>query len=396
MTISVRELRFSLIWLKHLSAQAPLTPLEDREMFKAEFEKARDAAQESPWSPPWRLGREQSFWEYYLYKYKDSPRRLAGALINKHKAWENLLPLRLRSFGRIKISQELAWLAGCPVYIEGYRYSHAIAVVINISIRESNGLPVEEVVDRTIRLRQQENLFKAEWPGAGPASRLSLTELGHTALDRLGSVGQVGEQDDWQPDSFASPFTLATFIDAKGADPFMDPALINEPAYGEFYRALDGLCSGAPEWRLYEPFGENLLLKKTTVPKPPSAPRPPGHIMRGTEAGRAVWFPKYFGEHFHGQERERPVLGSYHRRLTLSSLQVEGLITFLQRGQGFLKSGKMPVDLATRMGWVCQLLGQLYGARGTYRSSSAYEQIDSRKNFINSIRTSLKMNELYA
>jgi hypothetical protein len=117
--------------------------------------------------------------------------------------------------------------------------------------------------------------------------------------------------------------------------------------------------------------------------------------MRGTQTGRAVWFPKYFAEHFDGNERERPVLGSYHRRLTLLSLQVESLITLLQRGQGFMKSANAPVDLSDRIRWACQLLGQLYGARGTYRSSSAYEQIETRKHFINYIRTGLKMKELY-
>jgi hypothetical protein len=136
-------------------------------------------------------------------------------------------------------------------------------------------------------------------------------------------------------------------------------------------------------------------LKKTLVPMPPRTEPPEGHVLRSPDTGRAVWFPKYFTEHFQGQEQDRPVLGSYHRRLTLSSLQVESLITFLQRNQGFFKSGTMDGGLSSRMEWACKILGKLYGARGTYRSFSANEQIETRVDFVNAIRKGLGLKELH-
>ena len=394
MAISIRELRFSLIWLKALTAATPPAKLEDSETFKTEFQKAKAADSNSPWSPPWELGREQSYWEYYFYKYKKGRKRLANKLITRHKAWENLIPLRLRSLAKLKPGTEPDWLKRLPVYLEAYCYSHAVGVIINFTIRDDKGIPVEEMVDRSLRLRMQ-NWFEATWSTGEKSSNLALSDLAVEALDRVAAVGFKSDNTDWLLDDFASPFSIATVIDATGTDPFADSEQLKESSYGAFVRALDGLCNGSPDWRQQNAAAENLLLKKTLVPLPPRNPPPAGHVLRATETGRAVWFPKYFSEHFQGVEQDRPVLGSYHRRLTLSSLQVESLITFLQRNQGFFKSGKMNADLETRMDLVCQMLGKLYGARGTYRSDSAYGQIATRKDFVNSIRKGFNKGELH-
>ena len=394
MPILIRDLRFSLIWLKALTPATPAVKLEDSETFKTEFEQAKAANANSPWSPPWNLGREQSYWEYYLYKYKKGPKRVANNFITRHKAWENLLPLRLRSLAKLKTGTEADWLKALPVYIEAYCYSHAVAVIISFTIRDDKGLPVEEVIDRSVRLRMQ-NWFEAKWSTGETSSKSALSDVAIGALDRVAAVGFKSDKTDWLLDDFASPFSIATVIDATGTDPFADSENLKESSYGAFVQALDGLCSGSPDWRQQNAGGDNLLLKRTLVPHPPRNTPPAGHVLRATETGRAVWFPKYFTEHFQGLERDRPVLGSYHRRLTLSSLQVESLITFLQRNQGFFKSGKMNADLEARMVWACEILGRLYGGRGTYRSDSAYGQIATRKDFVNSIRKGFNMEELH-
>jgi hypothetical protein len=391
MPILIRDLRFSLIWLNALTPATPLAKLENPEAFKTEFDNAKAANSNSPWSPPWKLGREQSYWEYYLYKYKKGPKRLANNFITRHKAWENLLPLRLRTLAKLKTGPEAEAL---PVYIEAYCYSHAVAVIINFRIRDDKGIPVEEMVDRSIRLRMK-NWFEAKWSIGDTSSKLALSDVALEGLDRVAEAGFKSDKTDWLLDDFASPFSIATVIDATGTDPFAETENLKESSYGAFVQALDGLCSGSPDWRQQNTAGDNLLLKRTLVPLPPRNPPPAGHVLRATETGRAVWFPKYFTEHFQGLERDRPVLGSYHRRLTLSSLQVESLITFLQRNQGFFKSGKMNADLEARMVWACEILGRLYGARGTYRSGSAYGQIATREGFVNSIRKGFHMDELH-
>jgi hypothetical protein len=282
--------------------------------------------------------------------------------------WEYLLPLRLRLLGKITTVKQPEWLEKCRVNIEGFRYPHAVAVVVNLAVREDQGIALGEMVDRTVGLRQQEKWFEASW-------------LGHGKID-------------WQADQYASPFAIATVIDATGASPFTEAKNVKEDP--DFYHILDGLCGGSQDWRLEKPFGADLGIKSTVTPSPPVHPPPPGHVLRAVKTGRAIWFPKYFTEHFGGQERERPVLGSYHRRLTLLCLQVESLITLLQRNQGFFKSGKMTDDMADRNAWACQILGQLYGGKGTYRSFSAKRQIETREDFVNSIRQDLKMKKLYS
>lgn len=394
MPILIRELRFSLIWLQALSTSTPAAAIEDSETFKTEFEKAKDETSNSPWSPPWKLGREQSYWEYYLYKYKKGPTRLANNLITKHTAWENLLPLRLRSLAKIRTSKEVQWLTGLPVYIEAYCYAHAVAVIINLAIKDNQGIPVDELVDRSVQLRLK-TWFEVTWPTGKTFSKLSLADVAGQALQHVAGVGFHSDKTQRLVDDYANPFSIATVIDATSTDPFAKYDELKEASYGGFVRALDGLCNGSTDWRLQDASGSNLLLKRTLVPMPPRSQPPPGHVLRATDAGRAVWFPKYFAEHFQGQEKVRPVLGSYHRRLTLSSLQVEGLITFLQRNQGLFKSGKLNVDLQNRMRWACQILGKLYGARGTYRSDSAKEQIETRVSFVNSIRKGFNMQELH-
>jgi hypothetical protein len=383
-----------LIWLKPLTPATPLAALENPEAFKTEFDKAKAANSSSPWSPPWKLGREQSYWEYYLYKYKKGPKRLANNFITRHKAWENLLPLRLRSLAKLKTGTEADWLKALSIYIEGYCYSHAVAVVINFTIRDDKGIPVEEMVDRSVLLRMK-NWFEVKWSTGETSSKLTLSDVADKALEQVAAVGFKSDKTDWLLDDFASPFSIATVIDATGTDPFAETENLKESSYGAFVWALDGLCSGSPDWRQQNTAGDNLLLKRTLVPLPPRNPPPVGHVLRATETGRAVWFPKYFTEHFQGLEQDRPVLGSYHRRLTLSSLQVESLITFLQRNQGFFKSGKMNADLEARMVWACEILGRLYGARGTYRSDSAYGQIITREDFVNSIRKGFNMEGLH-
>jgi len=394
MAISIRELRFSLIWVKALTPATLPAKLEDSETFKTEFQKAKAANSNSPWSPPWKLGREQSYWEYYLYKYRKGPKRLANNFITRHKAWENLIPLRLRSLAKLKTGAEADWLKRLPVYLEAYCYSHAVGVIINFTIRDDKGIPVEEAIDRSVSLRMK-NWFEATWSTGEQSSKLTLSNVAVEALDRVAAVGFKSDKTDWSLDDFASPFSIATVIDATGTDPFAETENLKESSYGAFVGALDGLCTGSPDWRQQNTAAENLLLKRTLVPQPPRNPPPVGHVFRATETGRAVWFPKYFSEHFQGLEQDRPVLGSYHRRLTLSSLQVESLISFLQRNQGFFKSGKMNADLEARMVWACEILGRLYGARGTYRSDSAFGQIATRNDFVNSIRKGFNMGELH-
>ncbi|HEX5883941.1 MAG TPA: hypothetical protein VFY67_05305 [Pyrinomonadaceae bacterium] len=394
MPLSIRQLRLSLIWMKSLSPATPVASLENPETFKTAFEKAKDAKSNSPWLPPWKLGREQSYWEYYLYKYKPTPKRVAANSITRHTAWENLLPLRLRALAKLKAAKEVEWLTRLPVYIEAYCYAHAVAAIIHLTIRDDKGIPVEELVDKTVRLRL-EKWLEGKWSTGDTFSKLSLPDVAVKALDHVAAIGFASDKTEWLLDDYASPFSIATVIDASGSDLFGKYEELKEPAYGSFVRALNGLCNGSPNWRLQDISGSDLLLKKKSALLPPGDPPPPGHVLRATESGRAVWFPKYFAEHFQGQESDRPVLGSYHRRLTLSSLQVESLITFLQRNQGFFKSGKMNADLDARMRWACQILGKLYGGRGTYRSYSANEQIDTRASFINSIRKGFKMKELH-
>jgi len=380
--------------MKALSPATPAATLEHPDTFKTEFDKAKDEKSNSPWSPPWKLGREQSYWEYYLYQYKVGPKRLAANLITRHMAWENLLPLRLRSLAKLRTSKDVQWLPGMPAYIEAYCYAHAVAVMINLRIKDEKGIPVEELVDRTVRLRL-EKWFEGTWSTGNTFSKLALPDIAVKALDHVAAIGFGSDKTEWLLDDYASPFSIATVIDATGTDPFTKYEELKETSYGSLVRALNGLCSGSPNWRLQDISGSDLLLKRKSALLPPGDPPPPGHVLRATENGRAVWFPKFFGEHFQGQERDRPVLGSYHRRLTLSSLQVESLITFLQRNQGFFKSGKMNADLEARMRWACQILGKLYGARGTYRSYSANEQIETRAGFVNSIRKGFKMKELH-
>ena len=394
MSISIRECRLSLIWLKALSTHTPVTALEDSQTYKAAFEKARDSGSDSLWSPPWKFGREQSFWEYYLYKYKDKPLRVANAVINDNMAWEYLLPLRLRFLGKVTTVKQPEWLRRSSVSIEGYHYPHAVAVVINLTLREDKGMALGEMVDRLVGLRQQEKWFEAAWLGKEKPAPLRLPDIAVGALSQLGKVIYEDGKIEWQNDKYASPLSIATVINATGASPFTEAKDVQEDP--DFYHALDGLCSGSKDWRQEKPFGADLGLKRTATPAPPFNPPPPGHVLRAAGTGRAIWFPKYFSEHFNGQERERPVLGSYHRRLTLLSLQVESLITLLQRTQGYFKEGTMSDDLAERTNWACRILGQLYGGKGTYQSFSAKEQIKTRADLVNTFRKGLQMKELYS
>lgn len=379
--LRVRDFRLSLIWtetqLRLLDDgrehAVPLSFLGDRDSYEARFDSMLAGAPDPMGlRPPWHQIDGGFFWFYYLGETQGKGAK-AGE-IKGRQAWRSLVPFR----SRIWVDVEEAWRPD-RVFAEAFLYPHGMAVAFSAELR--GDLPIFDAVKKAYGLRREAKV-EFQWGEAKSGEPMKLDAFGREALSALrqailGPGGIAGAQ--------ASPFSVATIVNATGLDPAALATPIEEE--GEVHRALQALSTWSPSWEkdTLTPLAEAGLPLRSTAPR--------GHFLFGSRRGRAVWFPGLYA----APETSPRSLGCYHRNLLLASAQVESLAGLALEIDRARQSGTIlvggPRECAKR---AVGHLGRLYG-RESYGSWSPRFQIDQNgyREPINRLRDYFQQPELH-
>ena len=355
MTITVKELRLSLVWTKSFSKAEWMPYLADSHRYKSEFKLARQ--QKGDWLLPWQPGEWQHFWQYYLHTSED------GDLdkVDASTAWDYLVPLRAPT--RAQVGHLPA--AVKRVSLEGFCFPHSVGVIATLFLPFEKPLSLAEAVEQAVRARHYK-MYGVTWQDDDKKSHGSLQGLANELIDRLHARVLGGTPRGLD---LSEPITIATVIDAN--DVWSDAAAKEVAAID---RALYGLCVLKPGWKRGSM--KDLVVHGREPLDPDLVPN--ANRLYTVKLGRAVWVPSHFSEMFGGYEdptyrvRVR-VLGCYHRNLSLATLQTRGLIHVARRAHEFLAE-KSPISLlisnSTRN--AVEILNKLHlGDMQTYRTWSA-------------------------
>ncbi len=352
----VREVRLSLLWT-YTPPFDSTTRLTDRKGYSQAFKDARTG--KSPFRLPWIPGRRHHFWEFYLEK---SPLKF----VDTNVARRHLMPLRLKHVAGLDAS-----LPGVTCNVEGYAFPHGIGVIVNLYVRES--MRLDKMVDRLYEVRGTQ--YQVHWPPDSDATigKISPEQLAFVAIDQL----RKRTVDNTPAESFGNPFSIATIVEAEGAE-------LSETSR-QLHQILHGLCSGNKFWRhdKLPPLHSNCLRIQTE-----HVDTVPATVLYGLKDSRALWFPQYFRDVRGDEVGKIRTLGCYHRNLVLASLQTKNLIGLMRRGADWLnREGPIPGTMDTLPRHAAGILGRLYGgAKESYRTCSVLRQIDRYKHDVNQIR----------
>ena len=363
----VRKLRLSLIWMDIFPTDDSDFWIERHSQYTQDFNVAMSTIPDKALNLPWTEHQNQRFWQDYF-----ETRKLEN--INEKKAWRCLMPLRYSPFVKVDTAEK----PGHRVVAEGFYYPHGVAVIITFFI--DNDLLLESMVDAAVEARN--NQYNVTWLRLEQEiqERLPLKKLADNFFEHM--RGTMFSKTDLSTLPLNDPFTIATVINAK--EPLQDIMANNE-----LHKSLEGLCTLHNLWEKNQlhPLNEstNFQLK---------VPSPKSHVVYGLKRSRAIWFPGYFEKH--SKDRKIRILGSYHRNLTLVSLQVESLAALIQYIAGLLRQGKgLSPELEYLSKHAVETLGRLYAGAHTYRTWSAHMQISQHRDAINKVRDHFGLRELY-
>lgn len=179
------------------------------------------------------------------------------------------------------------------------------------------------------------------------------------------------------------PYAIATIVDAENVQ------LTGKPEkFGVIHRSLDSICTFNNRWR-----SANILRIKDASLKTKGWNKHDTLYARGR--GRAVWLPEYFRQHHqYGECKSIRYIGYYHRNLTLATMQMAYLSSFLKKLhdkkiQQQIRLTGVEQDLARQAaGAVARLYGGCKDSyKYSYMSSSLPKQIHPVKKEINAIRS---------
>lgn len=311
---------------------------------------------DAPASLPWDRGEgdRSYFWKFYL---EGAPDRIAA-----QEAARRFVPLRRRLVppGALTAISDPARpapkLSLSELRLEAFYYPHGVGLVT--TARLSGDGTLDEAVQAVQDLRS------SRFRGFSCAGGAAVDDRGRTleqiaerclidlAEEVLGGPLPAGRMDP--------PFTVVTLL--QGRDLPVEKSVEGDQ---DLQRALNGLVTGLREWRLIEA----PPLEECSIPLRSS---PASHLLYGRDRGRAVWFPAPMVD-----RARRRTLGCYHRNLTMVSLQTASLLALAGAAADYLeRPNGLPAAFADPARRAADLLGRLYGGKGTYRSGSALKQID--------------------
>lgn len=359
--ITIQQIHLSFVWTESIPVVLSVAGrnlnmgfLGQRQLYGAKFDEAqtRNGDFEPPWIPQTHANRDY-FWYYYLDKH--SPDEISG-----DDAWRQIIPLRVELPMRVR----LAGLAGGKI-IEAFHYPHGVGFILNLILKPN--LALTETVDYAIHARR-ERCYQVKWEGKTP-QRLTLDELATSALYYLRrQVTGVGTRHENSADK---PFTIATIVSGAMERPIPLQPVAN---HGEIHLALQGLSTFSPTW-----CEETTRLPALKDCVASVKAMPDDHVVYGFEQHRVVWFPK----HFMNRSSKHHTLSSYHRNLTMLTLQTDMLNHLMALFVSHLEEGTpAPPALYNLVENGASIVSRLHGGvEDTYQSWSARTQIESGNAF---------------
>lgn len=324
--------------------------------FQAALDGAPGADDAEEVSLPWRRGSgsRNYFWKFYLESSPDG--------VSAQEARRRFVPLR-RSLAPPAVLRpvpeprlEAVKLRPTELRLEAFYYPHAVATTT--TVRLSGEASLEEAVDALNTVRSAR--FRLSGSGGGAAADVPGRKLEEIADLRLAELVEELTGAPLPPGRLAHPFSVVTVLQGQGVP-------VNAKAGDDpmLQRALNGLVTGLKDWKL--------------IPAPPLEecqielrPSPASHLLYGRDRARAVWFPAPMVD-----RDRRSTLGCYHRNLTMASLQTASLLALAGMAAAHLASpAGLPAALVDPARRAADILGRLYGGKGTYRSASVAKQID--------------------
>jgi len=359
----IERLSLSFIWTRTFfnffqgkaAAHYPYSFFARSSTYKPKFKELRSTEYDAEGlSLPWKRIHANWFWKHYFQGTQ--PRNVSP---NKARS-EYLIPFRKRV--KADISTPLL-MTRKAVTLEGFFYTHGVAAVITVRVRDCASL--EEAVKRALQARRSASCYEVKWSD-GSEGDYSLGALAEHLLvsfckDALGPGGEEGK-------SFKGdhPFSIATVI--QGGSGYR-----NQPVEqgNEIHKALEALATWNESWPSANP--PKLENRKLHIKKPQD-----NHYLYGDQQGRTVWFPVLFTPRDEGFEIH--ALGWYHRNLVLASLQTASLGAFLTHTADQLKTGP---DIANpQKHWAryaISALDRLSQGQSTYRTWSTRVQIEQNE-----------------
>ena len=355
---TIRRLSLSFVWTRTLfnlcqgpaAAHYPYGFFAKISSYKAKFKALRSAEYDAEGlSLPWKRTHANWFWKHYFHENQPWD-------LSPNRAWSTyLVPFRKR----VKADIATPWLmTKRAVTLEGFFYTHGVAAVITVRVRDCASL--EEGVKRALQVRYSGS-YKVKW-GDGSEGSYSLSALAEHLLDSL-CKDALGPGEGKGRGFSGDPFSIATVI--QGGSEYKDRPLEQGD---QVHKALEALVTWNESWPSANPpeLGDKRLLIKG---------QRANHCLYADRQGRVVWFPGLFTPAEDGSKRY--ALGWYHRNLVLASLQTASLGAFLAHTANRLKTG---ADIANpHRHWAryaIDALDRLSQGQNTYRTWSTRAQIE--------------------
>jgi hypothetical protein len=372
---NIKELRCSLIWISSLSKK---NKLANQKCYFKEFNSAAEG--KAGWSLPWLAKPRIDFWKNYLEikSLLSNSSEQNKYVLSYPKAIGCIVPLRgKKGLGKIKLEHKVP-NEKVSSGIEGFVYPHGVSCIITLHWRSQVGLPLQEIVDRLIILRNT----KFSCSISTSTKSQTLKDISCDALSYLSSEIDGGKLLNVQPD----PFSIVTVVEAENAP------LKSEPVEdGLFHFALDALCSKMPasNWDWRNDANPVSLEKALLTTKGQDG------VLYARGRGRVVWLPRYFRQHCLTPRTQTPgehkfifYLGRYHRNLTLATMQTAYLSVFLKYVNDLRQQRELTYDEREWERSAAGAIGRLFGkCKDSYMSESLPRQI-TLSNFIDSINAS--------
>lgn len=363
MNTIIHELRLSHIQFERfdtlIPSDAPLGVMGKPKEYEDQLRQFAKGSQDCLWTLPWKtVGKDWERYQRFWIRYLD------GDLLNNvdaTKAWRNLVPFRVRAFGRTVNGN-------CSV--EGYFYPHGVAAVINFYIKG-----IEKTLSQTVELALDAleiDTYDIEWfPRAQThevTKDLTTEKISAEALQRLRQIA-LGP-DHQLAGKFVEGLTVVTVIDGVAGD---DAKLYRD---SDLHRALEVLCTWAGSLDAISP----------KCPPQSASERRQGDVLYLCQRGKVVWFPDRFQhtENLRRNEKKNAKLNCYHRNLTLATLQTESLLNLLDLVNG--APHPIPQILQTLGQYAADQIAFLHtGNNKTYRSRGPWHQIEAQKQDVNDV-----------
>ncbi|HPS41512.1 MAG TPA: hypothetical protein PK040_02830 [Anaerolineaceae bacterium] len=356
-TPEISEFRLSFIRVDSFSRlidpAAPLGFLSTPELFAAKYLSylKGEAEVKFPFSA-------DHFWQRYLGAInlrQVSPRSAVSHLLPPVES--GLLKLILPALPEVK------------TWVNGYSWPHGSGVVL--SLRVGKQMKLEEVGDLGALLRHA-RLF------AIPGNLKQLKNLDEVMDSAMAVLNRNTRKVD-PADVQGKLFSVVTFIARR-----TEGCVANDNLDSLFSKVMNSLLTFKYDWQEETVNPSEIILgniqeeaRELDSTTPGARGVVPGHAIFHAKRGRVVWFPENFIDSVVLKKSEiNHRNGCYHNNLTSLSMQIEGLGALVETIFRKLKQGRLVSSSMDAYGtYAVMNLVNLYKGEGTYRSTSAKEQM---------------------